>query len=197
MWVYDGAADNKGCVSSSAGWLQGVVRHSALVRYLLGEPASDRLIASRLIAASPIVAPPRPNPIDPRLPPRQIIAAFFRDLPAWAIAAGKAFVMDGAHYRDRPWTTAQPAAWASVMCSGDGYEAVDLQPLSWLTRHDATTFESPAIRTGEGLHAVAAEGVMSSRLIADLLAHRAERARSGGTWSSGKDRALEPDVEQR
>jgi hypothetical protein len=182
MWVYDGAADDKRLrlVPYRPSWLRDVVRHSALVRYLLLNLHLDRpLIASRLIASlAPIGAAAAAEPdADPRLAASiKIIAAFFRDLPGLGdLPPGRVlFVMDGAHYPRSPVDDSTSRLRQSFRdaAQASGYEAVDLQPLFLAhSRHDATTFEIPGDPhwNGEG-HAVAAEGVMSSRLIADLLA---------------------------
>jgi len=182
MWVYDGAGDDKRLrlIPYRPGWLREIVQRSALARYLLLNLHLDRpLIAAHLIAS---LAPTRaavaaePDNATRLAASAAVIPLFFRD---FAHLVGRPpdrvlFVMDGVRYpgssdddyTDRLRQSFRGAAQAS------GYETVDLEPL-FLARYrqQATIFEIPGDPhwNGEG-HGVAAEGVMSSRLIADLLA---------------------------
>jgi hypothetical protein len=180
MWVYEGAGDDKRLhlIPYRPGWLRGVVRHSALIRYLLLNLHLDRpLISAHLIAGlTPIGAAAAAEP-DPRLAASiGVIPLFLRDLAGRTdLPPGRVlFVMDGKHYpqslvderTERTRQSFRDAAQAS------GYDAIDLQPLFLSQyRQQATIFEIPSDPhwNGEG-HAIAAEGVMSSRFMADLLA---------------------------
>ena len=182
MWVYDGAGGDKrlSLTPYSPSGLRNIVRHSALARYLLLNLHLDRpLIAAHLIAASlsPIRSALAAEP--GRLAAASaIIPLFFHDFP---IQAGLPpdrvlFVMDGVRY---PQLAGDTDGYTSRLRKGfrdaaqrNGYETVDLDPFFFARyRRDGTIFDVPADGhwNAEG-HAVAAEGVMSSRLIAGLLA---------------------------
>jgi hypothetical protein len=182
MWVYDGAGDEKPLrlIPYRPGRLRGLLRQSALVRYLLLNLHLDRpLVAAHLIAS---LAPTRaavaaePDNGTRLVASTAIIPLFFRDFARMvALPPGRVlFVIDGAHYPLAPLDadTVRLRQSFSARAQANGYETVDLEPLFFARfRQRATIFEIPGDPhwNGEG-HAVAAEGVMSSRLIADLLA---------------------------
>jgi len=178
MWVYDRAdADARlRLISYHPSWWRRMARHSALIRYLLLNLNLDRpLMAAHLIAGlAPIREAVAAEP-DVRLAASsRVIPLFFRDLARLTglPPSRVLFVMDGAHY---PHTlvnedTARIRQSFREAAQAGGYETIDLQPL-FLARYkqQATVFEIPGDPhwNGEG-HAIAAEGVMSSRLIANL-----------------------------
>ena len=182
MWVYDGAGGDKQLrlTPYRPGWLRGIVQHSAFARYLLLNLHLDRpLTAARLIASlaptgTALAAEPDTNT---RLAASTaVVPLFFRDLarlidlpPSRVL-----FVMDGAHYPQSPRdaTTDGLRQKFRALAEASGHETIDLVPLFIARyRQQGTIFEFAGDPhwNGEG-HAVAAEGVMSSRLIADLLA---------------------------
>jgi hypothetical protein len=182
MWVYDGAGDDKrlGLIPYRPGWLRGVVRHSVLARYLLLNLHLDRpLTAAHLIASlmpTATAAAAEPDSGTRLAASTAIIPLFLRDLAHLVVLppSRTLFVMDGARYpgalTDEYTNRLRQGFRAEAQARG--YETVDLEPV-FLARYRqrARIFETPGDPhwNGEG-HAVAAEGVMSSRLIADLLA---------------------------
>jgi hypothetical protein len=180
MWVYDGAGDDKRLrlIPYRPGWLRGIVQHSALARYLLLNLHLDRpLIAAHLIASlapTGTAVAAEPDSATRRAAASAIIPLLFRDLGRIAdLPPGRVlFVMDGAHYPGSPADddTGRLRQRFRGAAQASGYETVDLEPLFWARyRQEATTFEIPGDPHWNGAgHAVAAEGVMASRLIADL-----------------------------
>jgi len=180
MWVYSDAAGEKQLhlIPYRPSWLRDLVRHSALARYLLLNLHLDRpLIAAHLIASLAPTGTAVAAETDPgaRLSASNaIIPLFFRDLARMVdLPTGHVLlVLDGAHYPQSPVSDSirqlKLSFRAAAQAHGD--ETVDLEPL-FLARYrqHATAFEIPGDPhwNGEG-HAIAAEGVMSSRLIADL-----------------------------
>jgi hypothetical protein len=182
MWVYDGAGDDKRLrlIPYRPGWLRGIVQRSALARYLLLNLHLDRpLIAAHLIASlmptgTAIAA--EPDNASRFAASATIIPLFFRDFARLVDRPpGRVlFVMDGARYPGSPADddTGRLRQGFRGAAQASGYETVDLEPLFFARyRQQGAIFEIPGDPhwNGEG-HAVAAEGVMSSRLIADLLA---------------------------
>lgn len=182
MWVYDDTGDDKRLklIPYRPGWLREIVQHSALARYLLLNLYLDRpLISAHLIASlTPVRAAIAAEPdAESRLAASSaIIPLFFRDLARLVDLPPSRvlFVMDGAHYPRTPledYTSRLRQGFRAAAEAG-GYSTVDLEPLFFARyRQQATIFEISGDPHWNGeAHAVAAEGVMSSRLIADLLA---------------------------
>jgi len=182
MWVYEATASGKQLqlVPYRPGWLREIARHSALARYLLLNLGMDRtLSAARLIASlAPTGRAVAAEPTeDTRLAVSgAVIPLFFRDFAQMAdLPPGRVlFVMDGAHYPQAPVTDAvrRLRLAFTAAAAAKGYETVDLEPLFLARYRDKPgPVEIPGDVHWNGAgHAVAAEGVMASRLIADLLA---------------------------
>ena len=182
MWVYDVAGDDKQLrlTPYRPGLLRGIVQHSALARYVLLDLHLDRpltaahLIASLAPSGTAIAAEPDNNT---RLAASNaIIPLFFGDLKRLVdLPPGRVlFVMDGAHYPQSPMDESTSGLRQKFRAAAEasGHETIDLEPLFFARyRQQGAIFEVPGDShwNGEG-HAIAAEGVMSSRLIADLLA---------------------------
>jgi hypothetical protein len=182
MWVYDGAGDDKRLqlIPYRPGWLRRVVEHSALARYLLLNLHLDRpLTAAHLIASlAPVgtALAAEPDRAARLAASAAVIPLFFRDFARLVdLPPGRVlFVMDGAHYLQAPLDedTARLRRAFIKQAQANGYGTSDLEPLFLArSRRPGTIFEISGDPhwNGEG-HAIAAEGVMSSRLIADLLA---------------------------
>jgi hypothetical protein len=182
MWVYDGADGDRQLrlIPYRPGWLRGVVRESALARYLLFNLGLDRpLITARLIASvAPTGSAFAADADSARLSAAEGVArAFFRDLPRLSGLPPERvlFVMDGFRYPDQAKALAggyedRVRQYFGAAAQEGGYETVDLDPLFFARyREDGTHFEIPGDPHWSGAgHAVAAAGVLSSRLIADL-----------------------------
>jgi hypothetical protein len=184
MWLYDGAGGDKRLrlIPYHPGWLRPLVRNSALARYLLFNLRLDRpLTTAKLIAAS---APIRTAFAADAAPggarfaaAEDVIPAFFRDFPRMAgLPPDRVlFVMDGFRYPKEAaleaggYTDRLRQGFDTAARAG-GYETVDLDPLFFARyRQDGTRFEVPGDVHWNGAgHAIAAAGVLSSRLIADL-----------------------------
>jgi len=182
MWVYDGAGEDKQLrlTPYRPGLLRGIVQHSALARYLLLNLHLDRpLTAAHLIASlapTHTAVAAEADAGTRQAASNAIVPLFFRDFARLVeLPPGRVlFVMDGAHYPQSSVDEHTDGLRGSFVgaAQAKGYETIDLEPLFFARyRHQATIFEIPGDLhwNGEG-HAVAAEGVMSSRLIADLLA---------------------------
>ncbi|HUI34901.1 MAG TPA: hypothetical protein VLX67_05215 [Stellaceae bacterium] len=182
MWSYETARNGKELrlVPYSPGWLREIARHSALARYLLLNLHLDRALSAAHLIAS--LAPTRralaaePDAERRLAASAAIIPLFFRDFAQRVdLPPGRVlFVMDGAHYPQAPVTDSvrQLRQAFAAAAAAKGYETVDLEPLFLARYRDQPgPVEIPGDVHWNGAgHAVAAEGVMASRLMADLLA---------------------------
>ncbi len=180
MWVYDGAGDEKRLrlIPYRPGWLRGIAQHSALARYILLNLHLDRpLTSAHLIAKLAPTGVALAAEADNRTrlaASNAIIPLFFGDLARLVdLPPGRVlFIMDGARYPGSPAADIDgPRQSFCAAAQARGYETADLEPLfAARYRQQGVAFEIPGDPhwNGEG-HAVAAKGVMSSRLIADLL----------------------------
>ena len=187
MWLYDGATGDKQLrlvPYDPNSLLRQLARYSALARYLLINLRLDRALGlANLIGAAAATRGAQaadPAPQTPRLAAAKgVIPLFFRDLSRLTGLSTERvlFVMDGFRYPQR--AAAMEGGFDDQLrhdfvaaSQANSYETVDLDPIFFARyRADRTDFEiaGDAHWNGEG-HAVAAAGVMSSRLIADLLA---------------------------
>ncbi|MGC2415504.1 MAG: hypothetical protein WA459_22760 [Stellaceae bacterium] len=182
MWVYAGAGNDRRLrlVPYRPGWLRLAVRHSALLRYLVLNLRLDRTLSAARIAG---LAPLRSAVAEPAAADAQtarlaaangVIADFFRDLSRLSgLPADRVlFVMDGFRYpelaaAEKDSDTDRLRQEFRAAAEARGYQTVDLDPIFFERyRQSGSHFEMPGDRhwNGEG-HAVAAEGVLSSRLL--------------------------------
>jgi hypothetical protein len=186
MWLYGGAANDRRLqlVPYRPGGLRLAVRHSALLRYLLlNLQLGRKLIPANRIAS---LAPLRSAVAGPAAPDAQtarfaasagVIADFFRDLSRLAgLPANRVlFLMDGFRYPERAAAerggdTDRLRQEFRAAAEARGYQTVDLDPI-FFARHQQSGggFEMPGDRHWNGAgHAVAAAGVLSSRLLSAI-----------------------------
>ena len=184
FWIYQREDDRLQLrlIPYQPGWLRSLARRSALARYLvlnlrLGERLTQARQAVALSGSSPALAAPSDDSGARVATSEAVIAAFFRDLPALAPLPAERvlFVLDGYHYPEV--ATAASGSYGDRLrrrfraaAEARSYEAVDLDPL-FFARYgeDRTRFDFPGDThwNGDG-HAIAAAGVLSSRLLGYL-----------------------------
>jgi hypothetical protein len=182
MWVYDGTGDAKALtlIPYQPGWLREAARRSALARYLLLDLRLDRtLAAAHLIASLTPMPPANAAGADTRLAAaKAVIPLFLRDLARQTgLPPDKvAFTMDGVRYpylagTADPHTEALRRSFRDAT-QANGYETVELDPYFFARyRQDGVRLDIPNDGHWNAAgHEAAAEAVMGSRLIADLLA---------------------------
>ena len=182
MWVYEATANGKQLrlMPYRPGWLREIARHSALARYLLLNLNLDRTLSAAHLIAS-LAQTRRAFAAEPDAAARiaasaAIIPLFFREFPQRVdLPPGRVlFVMDGAHYPQAPVADSirRLRQAFTAAAAAKGYETIDLEPLFLARYRDKpgpVEIPGDVHWNGEG-HAVAAKGVLASRLIADLLA---------------------------
>lgn len=186
MWVYGGEGGDRGprLIPYRPSGLRVAVRHSALLRYLVLNLRLGRQVTAAQLAGSDAIgiaaanAAPPAEPASRAAAAQAVIADFFRDLPRLVDLPPERvmFLMDGARYPEPASGAAGDEARSRrdfrTAAEARGYEAVDLAPLFFACyRQDGSRFEVPGDHHWNAAgHAVAAAGVLSSRLLANLAA---------------------------